>query len=205
MFSTLVDRTMQSGYSELMGLFNPDPLTGNKLTKEQVDALTSGVAAPPMNIKYASDIGESLGDLPLPDGFTGMPIFNHMEEYNSLGEFIELIDDDLDLYGCGYVDTVDGYRFPAESTYTDYEYLKTDLRWPFYEAYGLSYTQAVNMSYMDLYGYCDIYQSDLFEGLPTYDYTDDDIVNIDKVVLTTLILPLADPVLSRNMYVSKQL
>ena len=26
MFSTLVDRTMQSGYSELMGLFNPDPL-----------------------------------------------------------------------------------------------------------------------------------------------------------------------------------
>ena len=61
------------------------------------------------------------------------------------------------------------------------------------------------MSYMDLYGYCDIYQSDLFEGLPTYDYTDDDIVNIDKVVLTTLVLPLADPVLSRNMYVSKQL
>jgi len=158
-----------------------------------------------MNIKYAPDIGESLGDSPLPDGFTGMPIFNHMEEYNSLGEFIELIDDDLDLYGCGYVDTVDEYRFPAESTYTDYEYLKADLRWPFYEAYGLTYSQAIKMSYMDLYGYCDIYQSDLFEGLPTYDYTDDDIVNIDKVVLTTLILPLADPVLSRNMYVSKQL
>ena len=63
----------------------------------------------------------------------------------------------------------------------------------------------MNMSYMSLYGYCDIVQSDEFEGLPLYSYTADQRTNINYVVLTTLALPLASPVLIRNMYVSKQL
>lgn len=39
--------------------------------------------------------------------------------------------DDLDLNGCSYVNAVDGYEFPAESTYISVEFLKDDLREPF--------------------------------------------------------------------------
>jgi len=34
MFSTDVDRTIQSGYSELMGMFTPDSISSNKLTTD---------------------------------------------------------------------------------------------------------------------------------------------------------------------------
>ena len=62
------------------------------------------------------------------------------------------------------------------------------------------------MSFMDLYGYCDDVQSNEFEGLGTgYDYTEDQLNWINETVLATLVLPLSDPVLSRNMYVSKML
>lgn len=62
------------------------------------------------------------------------------------------------------------------------------------------------MSFMTLYGKCDIVQSCEFEGLGTgYDYTDEQMKQINQTVLATLVLPLSDPVLSRNMYVSKQL
>lgn len=64
--------------------------------------------------------------------------------------------DDLDLTGCGYVNTVDGYRFPAESTYYSVEYLKDDLREPIGNAFNLTREEKDKMSFMDLYGYCDV-------------------------------------------------
>lgn len=80
--------------------------------------------------------------------------------------------DDLDLPGCDYVNTVDGYRFPSESTYYSVEYLKDDLREPIGDAFNLSQEERDSMSFMDLYGYCDIVQSNEFEGLGTgYNYT----------------------------------
>lgn len=46
--STIVNRTMQSGYSELMGMFQPDAKDVPKLTGAQLNALASeGVASPP--------------------------------------------------------------------------------------------------------------------------------------------------------------
>ena len=51
MMSTLVNRTMQSGYSELMGMFQPNRNKSPKLTPEQLGALSlGGVAAPPFKI-----------------------------------------------------------------------------------------------------------------------------------------------------------
>lgn len=62
------------------------------------------------------------------------------------------------------------------------------------------------MSFMDLYNHCDIVQSNSFEGLGYgYNYTYEQLNEINQTVLATLVLPLSDPVLSRNMYVSKQL
>lgn len=107
--STIVNRTMQSGYSEYMGMFPPRKDSGIRLTDAQTDALrTGGISAPPFGVRSSNNLQEELGDLPLPQGFIQMPIFNHNEV--SMG-------DDLDLTGCDYVNAVDGYRFPAESTY----------------------------------------------------------------------------------------
>ena len=62
------------------------------------------------------------------------------------------------------------------------------------------------MSFMGLYGYCDIIQSNEFEGLGTgYNYTLEQLNEVNQTVLATLVLPLNDPVLSRNMYISKML
>lgn len=46
--------------------------------------------------------------------------------------------DDLDMEGCEYVNRVDGYRFPAESTYTPVEFLKDDLRQSIGNCFNLS-------------------------------------------------------------------
>ena len=51
MMSTLVNRTMQSGYSELMGMFQPNRNKSPKLTPDQMRALNlGGVAAPPFKV-----------------------------------------------------------------------------------------------------------------------------------------------------------
>ena len=117
--STISNRTMQSGYVEIMGMFPPnDSKSSAKLTERQMKALQpKGLAAPPFEIRN-KDLGS---ETPLPDGFVQMPIFNHLE--GSMA-------DDLDLNGCQYVFEVDSYRFTAEDTYLSVEWLKDDLREP---------------------------------------------------------------------------
>ena len=153
MMSTIVNRTMQSGYSELMGMFHHQRRA--QLTMEQEKVLNHGeVASPPFQVRDQHDMITRLGRHPLPDGFNPVPIFNHNEVSMT---------DDLDLTGCNYVNEVDGDRFPSESTYTNVEFLKDDLRQPFTEAFNLNQTQSEDMSFMNLYGYCDVVQSRLFE------------------------------------------
>ena len=52
MMSTIVNRTIQSGYSELMGMFPPSKKQAVKLTAEQQEALLpGGVSAPPFKVR----------------------------------------------------------------------------------------------------------------------------------------------------------
>lgn len=67
---------------------------------------------------------------------------------------IELIND-LDIAPCTYSNTQMGVRFPQESTYEDFQYLKELLREPLRQAFGMSEESVENMSYMTLYGLCD--------------------------------------------------
>ena len=198
MSSTLYNRTMQSGYSELMGMLQPDPKTAPKLTRRQEKiVMPNGAASPPFQVRDQIVLNAKLKGLPLPDGFSAVPIFNHNEQS---------LTDDLDLNGCDYVDAVDGYRFPNPATYTSVDFLTNDLREPFTAAFNLTQYESENMTFMQSYHYCDIVQSNEFEGLGTgYDYTPDQLKQINQTVLATLILPMNDPVLSRQMYVSKQL
>ena len=51
MLSTIVDRTMQSGYAELMGMFHREQSV--ELTKEQEGALEpEGAASPPFKVRH---------------------------------------------------------------------------------------------------------------------------------------------------------
>jgi len=112
--------------------------------------------------------------------------------------------DDIGYWECDYVNKVDGHNFPAESTYESVEYLKDDLRRPIAEAFNLTRAQERDMSFMDLYNWCDVIQSRLFEGVPLgYPFTDQQLAECNQTVLATLMLPMSDPVLCQHMYVSK--
>lgn len=84
---------------------------------------------PPMKIRDAKSINIELGKSPLPNGFVSIPIFSHQES---------TILDDIEMSGCSYISAVDGYRFPADSTYDSVDYLLEDLRSPISQAFNLS-------------------------------------------------------------------
>ena len=52
MMSTLYNRTFQSGYSELLGMFKPDPKKAPKLTHlQERSVMPDGVASPPFHVR----------------------------------------------------------------------------------------------------------------------------------------------------------
>lgn len=110
------------------------------------------------------------------------------------------------MSGCSYVNDVDSYTFPAESTYASSEWLKDDLRIPISTCFNMTQAQTDNMSFMTLYSKCDIIQSRLFEGLEACSFFNQtQMTQVNQTVLATITQPLANPILSRRMYVSKQL
>lgn len=91
MQSTNVNRTMQSGYSELMGLYPPGQ--GTRLTPGMVNAVHT-VAAPPFKVRDAKSINDRLGSDALPHAYQQIPI----REFNN-GD----IHDDVSPDGCSYI------------------------------------------------------------------------------------------------------
>lgn len=197
--STPVDRTYQSAYSELMGMFPPGSLLENqKLTQTQLDGFKNGTRGmPPMHIRNAEAINSDLGRDPLPSGFVSVPVYS-FEEPSMV--------DDISLESCEYVNLVDGYRYPANDTYTDYWYLCEDLKPAFQIAFDLPDLYVQEMSFIDCYNWADVVISREFEGVPlNYTYTEQELVEMNQTTQAVLTLPMADPVLARNMYVSKGL
>ena len=84
---------------------------------------------PPMRIRDAISINTELGQDPLPNGFVSIPIYTHMEN---------TILDDINMGGCSYINAVDGYNFPADSTYESVDYLMNDLSSPISQAFNLT-------------------------------------------------------------------
>ena len=154
----------------------------------------NGVAHPPFKIRMDNQM---LTNVPLPAGYIQMPIFNHEEA---------TLIDDLDLTGCDFVNNVDHARFGDDKTYSDYTNLTDTLREPFKHAFNMTEEAAAAMDFLGSYGKSDIVQSNVFEGLGYgYNYTLQHLETINQTVLETLILPMAEPVSARDMYVSKQM
>ena len=97
MQSTNVNRTLQSGYSELMGLYPPSFSQGEKLTPTMNENLKNNVAMPPFTVRDASKINEALGENALPNGYVQIAI----KEFNNND-----IHDDASTDGCGFINNV---------------------------------------------------------------------------------------------------
>ena len=95
MQSTNVYRTLQSGYSELMGLYPPG--SGEKLTANQEKAVST-ISAPPFQVRDAEKINSEQLDAALPDYFVPFALF----EYSNSD-----IHDDCSHDGCNYINSVD--------------------------------------------------------------------------------------------------
>lgn len=94
--TTSYERTFQSAYSEMMGMFPPGTLPESKmLTQTQFDGFNvNGRGMPPINIRNADTLNTDLGRDPLPNGFVSVPVHN----FNN-----PTVDDDLNESGCTYV------------------------------------------------------------------------------------------------------
>lgn len=100
-----------------------------------------------MNIRNVVSVNNELGLNPLPNGFVSIPIYNHKEASSY---------DDINMSGCSYVNKVDGYTFPADSTYASVDYLLDDLREPISEGFNLTASEEASMDFLGLYDYCDV-------------------------------------------------
>ena len=90
--STNVNRTITSGYSELMGLY---PLgKGTPLTTAQA-SIISGVASPPFKVREANKINKNLKLDALPGRPVQVPIFTYND--NNLN-------DEVSVQGCPFVE-----------------------------------------------------------------------------------------------------
>lgn len=68
--STDVFRTIQSGYSEMMGMFPPSTTLGPLLSDTEVTNLaTTGLGMPPFKVRGAKEVNAAMGNVALPHGF----------------------------------------------------------------------------------------------------------------------------------------
>jgi len=79
--STDVQRTMQSGYSELMGIYPPTLAKAPEMTSGEQQALQEGGRGMPgISVSNSTAINEELGVQALPNGFVSVPIFTFVEK-----------------------------------------------------------------------------------------------------------------------------
>ena len=70
--STDQNRTIQSGYSELMGLYPPE--SAERLTIGMVTNLRAGIGLPPFKVRDVDEINTDLGLWPVSNGFAAVDV-----------------------------------------------------------------------------------------------------------------------------------
>ena len=143
MQSTDVNRTLQSGYSELMGLFPPASST-QSLSQGELESLKSGRGMPKMKVSGADRINSELGSDALPNGFVSLPITT-FSDFN--------LQDDVSYDGCAYaVDTTD-QRYALQSAYLDWQWIANFAKYPLADSLGLDYSVVDEATFLNVYHY----------------------------------------------------
>ena len=135
--STNVNRTMQSGYSELMGLYPAGQ--GDKLSDPMIAMVTPGL---PFNVRDADKINQELGSDALPNGASIVPIF----VYNN-----DDINDDVSYDGCPYINEAESARIDDPAVYEDFNWMMAGAREPIKEMYDLTdeYMDSLNYHHFE--------------------------------------------------------
>jgi len=152
---------MQSGYSELMGMYPAGH--GDQLSDQMIAVVTKSL---PFNVRDAAKINEELGSDALPNGVVAVPIF----VYNNND-----ILDDVSYDGCPYIDEVESARIDEPDVYTDYNWMMDGAREPIKEMYDLSDEYIDSLNYHHFETLTDEAVALDFEGQPEHEtYFSDD-------------------------------
>lgn len=169
---------MQSGYSELMGLYPPGLSGAKQLSQANIDSLSSK-AAPAFKVKNVDTINSALGFSALPNEYTSVPItvFANKDILN-----------DADFNGCPYLVQNWDTRQYDRVVFKDYEYMKGDVRTPLAESLDIGKLRT-HVDYYDFYHLTDAAVAEQFEGVWAWEdyYTADQWLTTNefqKVFLT---------------------
>jgi len=150
--STNVNRTLQSGYSELMGLYPPG--SGTPLTVPQVQAVKN-VARPPFSVRDAEALNHKLGTDPLPGRPVQVPIYS----YNNND-----VHDMVSNQGCPFITSVEKQRVNDPEVWKPYQWMIEQDRVPIEAMFGFSDDFVDSLNYNDFETFTDEATDLEFEG-----------------------------------------
>ena len=156
MQSSAVLRTIQSGYSELMGMYPPGEANGaEKLQDTHVASFAEGKAAPPFKVRDYSKINTDLGHSALPNDFTSEAIFLRMG-YD--------VHDDIRSHGCHHIKRENRDRLKHKEMWLPYMKMKDDTTDPFSKALGYSHKHLHDISFLQYCTHADTIIAADYEG-----------------------------------------
>ena len=156
MQSSSVLRTIQSGYSELMGMYPPGPDCGaEQLKQEHIDSFTTGKARPPFKVRDYDVINEDLGFSALPNDFVTEPIWVRMG-YD--------IHDDIRTHGCHFIKSSNRDRLKDTDMWLAYQPMKDATKEAFAKALNYSVEYIDKMSFLRYCTHADTIVAADYEG-----------------------------------------
>ena len=155
MMSTDVNRTIQSGYSELMGLYPPGKSGAELLTKGMAKNIDNPKMLP-FKVRDAKTINSQLGFAALPNDFTAMPIFLYMNED---------LNDDASTYGCPYINNVGNAREVVPKIWEKYDSWREEIYKPISESVSVSESEEKAADFHTFQMMTDTAVDENFEGI----------------------------------------
>ena len=190
--STDVYRTIQSGYSEMMGMFEgKDRL---QISDKQRSALKTGRGAPPMSITNATEIDTQLANYAIVEGYAGFPLHTYIEDN---------WEDDLGYGVCPQVNEISAMRDNNDTYYADLVPLKGEMSELFATEFNVSASMIKNLTVHYLAAYADIVFSERFEGIKQKVDWSLHWDNIKALLDSVLLNPYSN--YARNLMITKQL
>ncbi|CDW79735.1 major acid phosphatase map (histidine-acid phosphatase) [Stylonychia lemnae] len=152
--STNYLRTIQSSYSEMMGLYPPNSNIQNNLSKGEIQSLKSGKGLPKLSRLIKKGKIEQVSQIF--DRYTFIPVYN---SYNLP------INDDVSEYTCPYTRDCFNYYYTTPSEYTQESQIVIPLmRKHLGQTFNLTANEIKNIDYLKFYQYADFIYSVTFEG-----------------------------------------
>lgn len=130
--STDVYRTIQSGYSELLGFHHEKAeqqrpkLSGSNMR----DLHNEGHGLPAFKVRRAKEISNDLGDHAIVRGYSGLPIYAVINDHEWT--------DDLGRPACSFANAVNAYRYDRDYPYNNALWLRDIMRDTYVKEFNLT-------------------------------------------------------------------